>query len=146
MGHEMAKREILGDAELIGARLGERIKEVRTSPEKLAAELGVTRDTIYRAMRGETVLSWVKLARIANALKTTPNDLIGVVSGYNLEILESVLRASFAALSFPEQQARVFASIVVEAACKPPDQPPAITAEEYARVQITTAKKIFGCR
>lgn len=146
MGREMAKREDLEEAVLIGARLGERIKEVGKSPEKLAEELGVTRDTIYRAVRGETVLSWLKLAKIANALKTTPNDLIGVVSSHNLDILELVLRASFTALSFPEEQASVFASIVLEAACKSPHRPSAITAEEYARIQIATANKIFGHR
>ena len=61
--------------------IGARVRALREgrgmSRAKLAARLGVSEDSVAKIERGQRVDSWLGVARMAEALGTSPNDLLG---------------------------------------------------------------------
>lgn len=58
-------------------RVKERRKELDISPDQLAARIGVSRATFYRYEGGQTKLPTALLEPLAEALLTTPQELMG---------------------------------------------------------------------
>jgi len=61
----------------LGIEIRSRRKALRLSQEKLADEVGTTLKHVSEIERGLSAPSVIILARIATALKVTPNDLLG---------------------------------------------------------------------
>lgn len=142
----MATADDIAAAEAIGARLRAKIVEAKESPESIARALGVVNDTVYRMLRGETILSWLKLLRLAAILRTSPDDLLGIASGYNPDTLQSTLSAAFEAIGLPPEEARQYAAVVIAALDTPPSQRQGLSEGAYARIQIAAVKSLFARR
>lgn len=117
-----------------GEDIGARISELRTAAdlkvEELASQMGVTPDALQRLMRGESTTQYLKLIRMARALDTTPDTILGFSEpGY----LKVVLAACFDALGLPEDQTQALAETVVQVIQAPPV--PGLTQENRARAQ-----------
>lgn len=63
----------------MGKTMGELIRQKRAgrSPTDIAAQIGVSENTIYRWERGERVPRGGALIRLADALGVDPHDLLG---------------------------------------------------------------------
>ncbi|MBA7646310.1 hypothetical protein ES703_54072 [subsurface metagenome] len=61
----------------LGLEIRSRRKALRLSQEKLADEIGITFKHMSEIERGITTPSVIIVARLAAALKVTPNDLLG---------------------------------------------------------------------
>lgn len=80
---------------IVGKRIKERRKELKMSVDELAKRLGKDRSTIYRYEKGEIEnMPLDILEPIANALKTTPQFLMGweEVQKNNNAIADIVIR------------------------------------------------------
>lgn len=117
-----------------GEDIGARISELRMAAdlkvEELASQMGVTPDALQRLMRGESTTQYLKLIRMARALDTTPDTILGFSEpGY----LKVVLSVCFEALGLPDDQTGALAETVVQVIQAPPV--PGLTQENRARAQ-----------
>jgi DNA-binding Xre family transcriptional regulator len=131
------------EAAAIAKRVADRMAEIGMGKEGLAAVLGVTEDTIHRLTRGETVKRWVNLIKLARALHTSPNDLLGFDGRDTRVRLREFLEASYRGLGATPALARNYSAIFLEALDKPPDPGEPLPASELLRLDIKNAKREF---
>lgn len=70
----MKKKEL---AEKIGEQIAKRLNEVGMSQRELADLIGITEVSMSRYIRGERTPDGINVAKIANALHTTSDELLG---------------------------------------------------------------------
>lgn len=103
--------------------IGRRLKEAREAAgltvDELARRLNVTPDAVQRLQRGESTVQWLKLKAIAEALNITPNDLLGLTSSYDKQVLRATMEACFEALGLSLPQASILAETVLEVVREP---------------------------
>lgn len=98
----------------IGRRIRLAREESGLTVEEFAKRLDLTPDAIQRLQRGESVVQWLRLAAVAKALGKTPNDLLGITSGFDETVLLATLAACFEVLNLPADQAEILAETVLE--------------------------------
>jgi transcriptional regulator with XRE-family HTH domain len=133
------------ETEAIAKRIKDRMDKIGVKHEDLAVLLNVTPDTISRLLRGETVKRWIYLAKVARVLRTSPNDLLGVVEQDRAR-LKTFLDASYRGLGLSSKQAQNFATIFLEALGKKPDPDEPVPEEELLRLDIKNARIESGSR
>ena len=125
----------------IGARISELRQRTDLTVPQLAKRVGVTTDAIQRLMRGESVTQYIKLNRLARALNTTPN----VILGFNDPgVILAALEACFDALGLPEDQASLLAETVGQVLQQPeiPGLDPVTQARSQAPVLLRQNAKL----
>lgn len=98
-----------------GEEIGARIAKLRAGAdlkvEELASRVGVTADALQKLMRGESTSQYLKLIKIARALKTTPDTILGFNEpGF----LKAVLEACFDSLGLTAEQTEALAETVLQ--------------------------------
>ena len=138
------KTEISEQDRLIGERLTRAVKERGLSAIEIGERLGLTRDAVHTMMRGSSVANWSKLARFAELLHTTPNDILGMgPTGGNRRFLVDILAQAFQGLGLKPALARELVQICLEALdTQPGSQPDALALLDELRVQAKTLKRI----
>ena len=134
------------DTEAIGRRVDERMAVLKMDARTLAKAIGVTEDTIYRLLRGETVKQWVRLAKIAGALRTTPNNLLGVDSPASRERQSELMSAAFRGLGLPEPLDRNLSEICLEALDTPPGLQSGVSDQDRMRIAAETLRRQSAVR
>lgn len=110
------------EARKIGRRIA-RLRDARGfTNEALAEKLGVTADSVKKTVAGAATKSYAKLKALAGALDSTPNELLGVSDGHDIEEMMAVVAHSYERLGLPENEAHLYAECVREAIEEPLDQ------------------------
>ncbi len=98
--------------------VGEMVRTVRErlglSRIELADRLTVSEETVKKMETGERVKQWLKLAEVAEALETTPNELLGFPV-VDPESLGSALQPILKAFGHDPEDAESIARILLEA-------------------------------
>jgi DNA-binding Xre family transcriptional regulator len=139
MGSWMAIKIEKAEMDAIAKRLESRMAEIEIDEEKLASILSVTKDTVYKLVRGETVKRWVYLTKVSQALQTSPNNLLGF-GEQDRERLRKFLNASYRGLGLSPERAQNFVTIFFGALDKQPDPDEPLPEEELLRLSIKNAK------
>ena len=143
MGTWMAGEGDRDDERQIGDRISARMSEIGVGLPALAKTLGVTEDTIYKLVRGKTAKRWVDLIKLARALRTSPNDLLGYDAGDTRKRLERLLGAAFQGLGASPVQAQNYAEIFLEALDRPPNPQEPVGEADQTRIELAAAKRRF---
>lgn len=143
MGRWVATQFDKSEADAIAKRIDDRMAAINMDEDGLASLLGVTKDTIYKLKRGATVKRWVNLIKLARALRTSPNDLLGF-DGRDTRIrLQAFLQASYRGLGLSTAHAQNYVAIFLEALDKRPDPDEPVPEDELLRLDIKNAKREF---
>ena len=129
------------DARHIGQRISARMAELEIDVPTLARALGVSQDSVYKMMRGETVSRWLHLRRLAQALRTSPNALLGF-DGDSRGRLTRLLMASFEGLGSTAPQARNYTQTFLEALDKPPNPSASTPEQDELRIEVAFLKRL----
>ena len=92
---------------------------------------------------GQTTIQFVKLGRLAQALGTTPDELLGFKFGKPEGLLNAALTASYVALGLEIQDAEEFATVVIQALEELPTDSVKLDPETSVRVQVELAARRF---
>jgi DNA-binding Xre family transcriptional regulator len=139
MGGWMAIEIDKAEADALAKRIEDRMAELEIDELGLASLLGVTKDTIYRLTRGETVKRWIYLRKVAQALRTSPNDLLGFDAQHRAR-MKKFLDASYRGLGLSTAQAQNYVTLFLEALDKQPDPDEPVPEEELLRLSIKNAR------
>lgn len=131
------------ETDAIAKRIDERMAAIGMTDDALASSLGVTKDTIYKLKRGETIKRWINLIKLARALQTSPNDLLGFDGRDTRVRLQSFLDGAFRGLGLPPAQARNYVAIFLAALDKRPDPDEPLPEHEILRLDIKNARTRF---
>lgn len=140
----MTKTTISADAASVGKRIAAAIEQSGKDIKTVAASLNVTSDAVFKWQRGEGVETWVKLARLAEALGTTPNALLGVDVGLGDEFLAELLVEGFSGVGVHRDQARNLVSILLEFVRRPVSPRERENTKSAARSELAGAIRIIG--
>lgn len=140
----MADEDDEAEARQIGERITAQMQQIGKEPGTLAIELDVIDDTIYKLMRGETVGRWMYLIKVARALQTSPNELLGFDGQDVRRRLECLLPAAFEGLREKPLQARNYTRIVLEALDKPPNPDKPSEESDTVRTEVAFVKRRSG--
>jgi transcriptional regulator with XRE-family HTH domain len=117
-----------------GEDIGARIAELRSlrdmTVEELASKMGVTTDAVQRLLRGESTAQYLKLIRMARALDTTPDTVLGFSEP---DYLKVVLAVCFDSLGLPADQVEPLAETVEQVLRAPPV--PGLDLQSRAKAQ-----------
>lgn len=141
MGRWVATEFDKAETDAIAKRIKERMADVEMTDDSLASLLGVTKDTIYKLKRGETITRWINLIKLARALRTSPNDLLGFDGRDTRVRLQTFLEASYRGLGLQPALARNYAAIFLAALDKPPDPDEPVPEAELLRLNIKNARR-----
>lgn len=128
------------ETDAIAKRIEDRMAKIEMTDDDLATLLGVTKDTIYKLKRGETIKRWINLIKLARALRTSPNDLLGFDGRDTRVRLQAFLMASYRGLGLSLVQAQNYAAIFLGALDKPPDPEEPVPEAELLRLSIKNAR------
>lgn len=101
------------------AAIGRRINEARvraglTQPE-LAAKIGLSLPAVKKLASGEATGQFAKLKRLAAALETTPNELLGLSESVLIDRILSAVEGTYRKMVGPDE-AKALVQIALEAA------------------------------
>lgn len=111
----------------IGLAVKRARERVGLSQQQLADAIGRSLETVKKIESGDRVFQWTIVSGVAEALGTTPNELLGF-SVLSTEALESALKPILAAFGQNPDDADSIARILIEAvevAQSSPDEGPA---------------------
>lgn len=132
------------ESALIGTSIASNMERVSVSVVELAAAIGVIPDAVYKMRRGEGVTGWIRLKRVAEALKTDPNTLLGVSDGLGDEFLAEMMIESFVALEVERRFAQKLAGVILAAVRAPRGGVDPETARQEARLKLSVAIHMLG--
>jgi hypothetical protein len=130
----------------IGARIASRMAELKIDDSRLAYKLAVGIDSVRKYRAGSYLRQFVKLIEIADALQTTPNQLLGVgesapqppegqSAASEREAFRGLLEAVVLALSeLPLEEARPAAQAALELLDSPALRNTRIPQADIARI------------
>jgi transcriptional regulator with XRE-family HTH domain len=139
-------RFAVDETKAIAKRIKDRMEKIGLKDEGLAVLLGVTTDTIYKLLRGETVKRWLNLIKVSQALQTSPNELLGFDEHDTRSRLRKFLDASYRGLGLSPTQAQNYTTLFLEALDKPPDPEEPVPEDELLRLSIKIARLEFESR
>jgi transcriptional regulator with XRE-family HTH domain len=108
------KADTDSDAAQVGRRIAELRNERGLSNEKIADAMGVALITVKKIMGGTGTVQFAKLKRLARALGVTPNDILEVGEGENLDVLFAAVEGSYRVLGLSERDAKALARRIRE--------------------------------
>jgi transcriptional regulator with XRE-family HTH domain len=142
----VARKPLDGSPEAeVGRRINDLRKKAGLTNEDLAARLGISEAGVKKLYNGESTQAFVRLRSLAEILKCTPNEVVGVKSSGERahELLQAVLEVTYRALGLSERQAQVLAEIAQEVLQAPPLTSAALDPQTAARVQTELAVRQF---
>lgn len=129
----------------VGRRIASFAKRAGLNNETVAERLGMTEEGVKKLFNGSNVAGYVKLAKIARAIDTTPNEILGFTEQtQDIEALLDAVRVSYEALGSSRAQAEGWVRAVVEAAQAPPLRSSDLDRRESARARAEIAFQQFG--
>lgn len=128
------------EAAHIGKRIAARMAELESDVPTLSLALGVSQDTVYKMLRGETVTRWLQLTKLATVLRTSPNAILGF-EGNSRERLTRLLVAAFEGIGATVPQARNYTQTFLEALDRPPDPQATVLEQDELRIEVAFAKR-----
>lgn len=102
------------DLKQIGAAVRDARERLGLTRDALAMRVGVDAETIKKIESGERVKQWTRVADMAEALNTSPNELLGFPVA-SPEALGTALRPILAAFGHNPEDAESIARILLEA-------------------------------
>ena len=115
----------MDESRQLGERINRLMRAQRMQPGDLARELDLGESSIRKVLRGENVAQYIQLARIARALKTTPNFLLGFTDAHmdagrsgniDLSLLQAAFQGILEQLGLDRDAASVGAQLAFETA------------------------------
>lgn len=102
----------------IGARVAAQMKHLGYTPPQLAQLMGMTSpSSIRKIMTGENIHQWTQLAKLASALNTSPDYLLGLGSeGLDPNLAQVAVQGLLEQLGYDREMARLGARLAVETA------------------------------
>jgi transcriptional regulator with XRE-family HTH domain len=102
----------------IGARVAAQMKKLGYTPPQLAQLMGMTSpSSIRKIVSGENVFQWTQLAKLAAALNTSPDYLLGLGSGgLDANLAQVAVQGLLEQLGYDRETAQLGARIAVETA------------------------------
>ncbi len=140
------KRLLDPDAYVIGRRISA-IRQARgISIEDVADDVGLAVETLRSIESGHSAKQYAKLARLARALKTTPDEMLGFNGPDDRRILKGAMKAVFDRLGLEPDAAELLAEglIATSAPPRPGDEPS--NRLETARIQAEFLADLLGSR
>jgi transcriptional regulator with XRE-family HTH domain len=138
------KAQIHPDAAAIGERISALRDQKGMSNNDLADRLGLALSSVKKLLGGQTTIQFVKLGRLARALGTTPDEVLGFKVGKPEGLLRAALTASYVALGFAIEEAEDFAAVVIQALDEQPTDSVKLDPETGVRVQVELAARRFA--
>lgn len=131
------------DLKEIGAAVRNARDRLGMSREALAARANVDAETIKKIESGERVKQWTRVAEIAEALQTSPNELLGFpVASPNT--LGMALRPILAAYGHNPEDAESIARILLEAVeaaqSAPGDEPAEVRYRIAGQIAVSRSR------
>lgn len=120
------------DAKQIGARVEARMKDLNIKPEELGKTLGLTKNAVEKMVGGASVKGWIKLIKLARALRSSPNELLGF-DGDTRGRLTGFLQASYEGLGQSPEAARSYVTAFLKALDRSLDHQGRQAAEQRLR-------------
>jgi transcriptional regulator with XRE-family HTH domain len=135
--------EYLSDDERdLGKRISTLVEKSGVSYREIATILGQSYDTVKKLGQGKSVKQWVKLAKLADLLGVTPNEMLGYQTP-QMDRLGAVLAASYAALGLSDAAAKGHAHIVLRLLSDRQSLEAIEAAQTSARFQSDLVSQIF---
>jgi transcriptional regulator with XRE-family HTH domain len=98
----------MAEALLVGQQIKAARRAAGLTVEQLADLLGTSVPSIKKLERGEAVVQFTKLSRLARALRTTPDALLGFPPSVGFERIRPVLRSLMVVLNIgPQKEMRI---------------------------------------
>jgi transcriptional regulator with XRE-family HTH domain len=138
------KPEVHPEAAAIGARISALRDRKGLSNGTLADRLGMALSSVKKLVGGQTTVQFVKLGRLARALGSSPDELLGFKVGKSEALLRAALTASYVALGLAVQDAEEFAAVVLQALDEQPTDSVKLDPETGVRVQVELAARRFA--
>lgn len=129
----------------MAAEIGERIRGILKSRGVtvglVADAMGISEDALRKIMQGNSAKSYVKLAKLARALNTTPNEILGFPAPISSEALDPA-RLSGVITTLAERmsdldpdEVRALVQVVLEVSKSPATPSSDVPTETEARIQ-----------
>lgn len=129
----------------IGERIRSILKTRGVTVGQVAKAMGISEDALRKTMQGNSAKGYAKLARLARALQTTPNDMLGFPPSQPSGVLDparlsGVIETLAERMSdLDEDEIRSLVRVVLEVS-KPPATPAAgVPPETEAKIQAEFA-------
>jgi transcriptional regulator with XRE-family HTH domain len=106
----------------IGRRIAAARDALKISNADIAAKIGLSQDAVKKMMTGDATKGYAKLKRLAAILGSTPNDLLGVTDGRDIDEVMAAVIHSYERLGLEPREAELYAECVREAIEEPLDQ------------------------
>jgi transcriptional regulator with XRE-family HTH domain len=115
--HSASKKNARPDrAKAIGRQLRERRDLLDLSNQDLATRLNVEEQTVRNMLSGQGLVTYVKLAKLARALETSPNQILGFDEGDSCDaaMVRSALLGAFEGCGLGADATKELADIFLE--------------------------------
>jgi transcriptional regulator with XRE-family HTH domain len=128
--NQMDKNSLMGQE--ISLRIKQRMKSLGLTNRDLGERISLTEPSVKKLLSGGSSVQFVKLRRLAEALETTPNHLLGVseTDGSSAERSRALLGAAIeAALRTLGDLKQEHAQALTQAILSIPDKPAIVSAD-----------------
>lgn len=98
----------------IGARIASLLERNKLD-ERALIRAGYSSEVLRKQLKGQNVAQFAKLIELANALKATPNDILGFERGDPRDAVIGIIEAVGLMRGLPPEQAAPFAEAVAKA-------------------------------
>lgn len=141
-----AKRILDPEAYVIGRRISA-IRQARgIAIEDVAADVDLAVETLRSIESGHSAKQYAKLARLARALRSSPDELLGFSGPDDRRVLKSAMKAVFVRLGQPPAAAELLAEGLLTTTAPPRPGDAQSNRLETARIQAEFLADLLGAR
>jgi transcriptional regulator with XRE-family HTH domain len=110
----VGSEELNKKAEEIGERIRQIMADRKLDHKKVGDLYGTTPNAVTKMLGGNSTMQWAKLAKLAPALGTDPNDILGFGKGSERALFRGALKGIAQALGRSDEEAYQIALIALE--------------------------------